>query len=77
MCDEDSLGLCLSQLTSPIAVRECTDCVCAAGLFLLLKAAELSRERQKEIMVVQLDVKKLLDHVEHPTAFKAMRLRWL
>ena len=29
-----------------------------AGLFLLLKAAELSREWQREIVVVQLDVKK-------------------
>ena len=36
-----------------------------AGLFLLLKAAELSRERQREIVVVQLDVKKAFDHVDH------------
>ena len=33
-----------------------------AGLFLLLKAAELSGERQKEIVVVQLDMKKAYDH---------------
>ena len=36
-----------------------------AGLFLLLQAAELSREWQKEIAVVQLDVKKAFDHVDH------------
>ena len=41
-----------------------------AGLFLLLKAAELSREWQREIVVVQLDVKKAFEHVD---AFKAMR----
>ena len=39
--------------------------------------ALMQRERQKELMVVQLDVKKLLDHVEHPTTVKTMRLRWL
>ena len=44
------------------------------GLFLLLKAAELSREWQKEIVVVQLDVKKVFDHVDHRAAFKAMKL---
>ena len=36
-----------------------------AGLFLLLQAAELSREWQSEIVVVQLDVKKAFDHVDH------------
>ena len=33
--------------------------------------------RQREIVVVQLDVKKACDHVEHRAAFKAMRLRIL
>ena len=47
-----------------------------AGLFLLLKAAELSLERQKEI-VVQLDVKIAFDHMEHGAALKAMRLQRL
>ena len=46
-----------------------------AGLFLLLKAAELSREWQREIVVVQLDVKKAFDHVDHRAAFKAMKLQ--
>ena len=46
-----------------------------AGLFLLLKAAELSREWQNEIVVVQLDVKKAFDHVDHRAAFKAMKLQ--
>ena len=45
------------------------------GLFLLLKAAELSREWQREIVVVQLDVKKAFDHVDHRAAFKAMKLQ--
>ena len=46
-----------------------------AGLFLLLQAAELSREWQREIVVVQLDVKKAFDHVDHRAAFKAMKLQ--
>ena len=46
-----------------------------AGLFLLLQAAELSREWQKEIVVVQLDVKKAFDHVDHRAAFKTMKLQ--
>ena len=46
-----------------------------AGLFLLLQAAELSREWQREIVVVQLDVKKALDHVDHRAAFKATKLQ--
>ena len=46
-----------------------------AGLFLPLKAAELSREWQREIVVVQLDVKKAFDHVDHRAAFKAMKLQ--
>ena len=45
------------------------------GLFLLLKAAELSREWQREIVVVQLDVKKAFDHVDHRAAFRAMKLQ--
>ena len=43
--------------------------------FLQLKAAELSREWQREIVVVQLDVKKAFDHVDHRAAFKAMKLQ--
>ena len=44
-----------------------------AGLFLLLQAADLSRDWQRELVVVQLDVKKAFDHVDHRAAFKAMR----
>ena len=44
-----------------------------AELFLLLKAAELSREWPKEIVVLQLDLKKAFDHVEHRAAFFAER----
>ena len=47
-----------------------------AGVLLLLNAAEVSREWQKEIVVLQLDVKKAFDHVEHRAAFKAMRLQY-
>ena len=46
-----------------------------AGLFLLLKAAELSPEWEREVVVVQLDVKKAFDHVDHRAAFKAMKLQ--
>ena len=46
-----------------------------AGLCLLLKAAELSREWQREMVVVQLDVNKAFDHVDHRAAFKAMKLQ--
>ena len=47
----------------------------AVFFFLLLKAAELSREWQREIVVVQLDVKKAFDHVDHRAAFRAMKLQ--
>ena len=46
-----------------------------AGLFLLLQAAELSRESHREIVVVQLDVKKAPDHVDHRAAFQATKLQ--
>ena len=46
-----------------------------AGLFLLLQAAELSREWQREIVVVQLEVKNAFDHVDHRAAFKAKRIQ--
>ena len=46
-----------------------------AGLFLLLQAAELSREWQRVIVVVQLDVKKAFDHVNYRAVFKATRLQ--
>ena len=43
-----------------------------AGLFVLLPAAELSRECQREIAVVQLDVKKAFDHVDN----RALSREW-
>ena len=46
-----------------------------AGLVLLLQAADLSREWKREIVVVQLDVKKAFDHVDHRAAVKAMKLQ--
>ena len=54
VCDAENPRLCLAQNRS----LHFAD----AGLFLLLKAAELSREWQREIVVVQLDVKKAFDH---------------
>ena len=45
------------------------------GLLLLLHAAQLSREWQREIVVVQLDVKKAFDHVDHRAALKASKLQ--
>ena len=44
-----------------------------AILFSLLQATELSREWQREIVVVHLDVEKAFHHVDHRAAFKAMR----
>ena len=70
------LGYVWLESLPSTAVRECADGVCAEDAR-MLKAAELSREWQKEIVVVQLDVKKAFDHVEHRAAFKAMRLQSL
>ena len=39
------------------------------------KLQNCRREWQREIVVVQLDVKKALDHVDHRAAFKAMKLQ--
>ena len=43
----------------------------------MLGCSELSQEWQKVDVVVKLDVKKAVDHVEHRAAFKAMRLQSL
>ena len=77
MRDAKRLGLRMAQVTPSTAVRECAvpKTHADAGLFLLLQVAELSREWQREIVVVQLDVKKAFDHVDHRAAFKAMRLQ--
>ena len=80
VCDAKSLGLRLSQVTPSTEIRSVQTAFVPrthadAGLFLLLKATELSREWQREILVVQLDVKKAFDHVDHRAAFKAMKLQ--
>ena len=81
VCDAKCLGLRLAQVAPSTEIRECADCVCAEDacrccfFFLLLTAAELSREWQREIVVVQLDVKKAFDHVDHRAAFRAMKLQ--
>jgi hypothetical protein len=45
------------------------------GVFMINKAAELSREWRVPLFLAQLDVKKAFDHVDHRAAFKAMRLQ--
>ena len=73
--DAKNPGLHMVPMTPSTAAQECADA--DAGLFLLLQAAELSREWQSEIVVVQLDVKKAFDHEDHRAAFKAMRVQSL
>ena len=75
VCDAKCAGLCLAHVPPTVALRECSDGVCAG--YTLLQAAELSREWQREMVVVQLDVRKAFDHVEHRAAFKAMKLQGL
>ena len=79
VCDAESLGLHMAQVTPPLKYESVPTAFVPkthadAGLFLLLQAAELSREWQKEVVVVQLDVKKAFDHV---AVFKAMKLQGL
>ena len=75
VCDAKSLGLCVPLRYESVQTAFVPKTHADAGLFLLLQAAEVSREWQREIVVVQLDVKKAFDHVDHRAAFKAMRLR--
>ena len=61
VCDAKSLGLRMSLLPlkyESVQTAFVPKTHADAGLFLLLQAAELSREWQREIVVVQLDVKK-------------------
>ena len=81
VCDAESLGLRLAQVAPSSEIRERANSVRAEdarrcwAVSLLLQAAELSREWQREMVVVQLDVKKAFDHVDHPAASKAMKLQ--
>ena len=80
LCDAKSTGLRLAHVTPSTAVRERTNCVCAGdtrGCWLVLDAASgRTVERMAGIsVVVQLDVRKAFDHVEHRAAFKAMKLQ--
>ena len=47
----------------------------ATGVFLLKRAAELSREWGQEIFVAQLDLRKAFDRVKHTAAIRALKLR--
>ena len=65
VCDAESLwAMCGSSHSTPLKYESVQTAFVPkthaqiAGLFLLLQAAELSRERQREIVVLQLDVKK-------------------
>ena len=78
--DAKSHGLRVTHVTPSSAIRECADGVCAEDAcgcwpVPVVQAAQLSRQRQREIVVVQFDVKKAFDHVDHRAAFKAMRLQ--
>lgn len=45
------------------------------GVFMLNRAAELSREWRIPLVLAQLDLKKAFDHVNHKAAFTAMKLQ--
>ena len=80
VCDAKSLGLRLAQVTPSTEIRKCANCVCAEDTrrcwsVSAVEGAELSRVWQKEIVVVQFDVKKAFDHVDHRAAFRAMKLQ--
>ena len=72
-----NLGLRMAQVTPSTAVRKCADGVCAEGTRRCwsVLAAGSGRTAAREIVVVQLAVKKEVDHVDHRAAFKAMRLQ--
>ena len=66
VCDAKDTGLCLAQVIATSTVRDnpdsvCTEDTCRRWLFLLMNAAELLREWQHEMAMVQLDVKKAFD----------------
>ncbi len=44
-------------------------------LFIVNRAAELSREWRIPLALVQLDIRKSFDHVNHKAAFAAMKLQ--
>eukprot|EP00969_Alexandrium_andersonii_P066030 2912519-Alexandrium_andersonii.AAC.1 len=44
------------------------------GVFMINRAEELSREWQVPLALVQLDLRKAFDHIDHRAAFRAMRL---
>ena len=64
MCGMSLLPLRYESVQTAFVPKTLAD----AGLFLFLQAAEMSREWQREIAVVQLDIK-------HRAAFKAMKLQ--
>ena len=67
VCDAKSLGLRLAQVTPSTEIRKCADCVCAEDtcrcwfVFAVESGGTVSRVAE----VVQLDVKKAFDHVDH------------
>ena len=80
VCDAKSLGLRMARVSLSTEIRERAKCICAEDACTcwtvsVVASCRVSREWQKEIVVVQLDVKKAFDHVDHRTAFKAMKLQ--
>ena len=80
VCDAKILGLRVAQVTNSIEKRKrangvCAEDTCRCWTVLVLQVAELSREWQGDIVVVQWDMKKAFDHVDHRAAFKSMKLQ--
>ena len=70
VCDAKILGLCVTQVTTSIEKRKR-----AEDMFSCLQVTELSREWQGDFVVVQWDMKKAFDHVDHRAVFKAVKLQ--
>ena len=74
------LGYVWLKSLPPLRYEKCADGVCAEVAcrcwFVLIVARQNNHESgRKKIVVVQLDVKKVFDHVDHRAAFTAMMLR--
>ena len=68
------------QVTPSNEIRERTNCVCAEDACRCWTVSAVASGRvaervAEEIVVVQLDVKKAFDHVDHRAAFKAVKLQ--
>ena len=79
--DAKNLGLRMAQITPSTAVRKCAESVCAEdtrrcwSVRAAASSRTIARMAERGIVVVQLDVKKAFDHVDHLAALKAMGLQ--